>query len=116
MYCIAAQGTPLTGNKPALGHHTYKNMSSIVFIVVWGNQTNAAQYRISHYIAGDAPGNLEVELNNFMAGAQPVSMKLSHHSSATFNPASNFVAWNPTNIVVSAGPMYSHPSMSYPNF
>lgn len=115
MYCIAAEGMPLTQKKPTLGHHTAKNMSSIVFILIWGFRTNPEHYIISHYFAGDAPGNLEVELRSFMNGWAPVSMKLSHHGSATSNPASNFLAWNPTNIVVSAGRQYGHPSTSFLN-
>ncbi|OCT52851.1 hypothetical protein CLCR_09415 [Cladophialophora carrionii] len=109
MYCIAAEGMPLTRKKLPLGHHTAKNMSSIVFILIWRIRPNPERYIISHYFAGDAPGNLELELKNFMDGWAPISMKLSHHGSASSNPASNFLAWNPTNIVVSAGVQYGHP-------
>jgi hypothetical protein len=108
MYCIAANGRALDDPDLNVAAHTVKNMSSLVFIIVWNEVNNSGTRHVSHYFAGDAHDTLELRLSKWM-GTPTMSMKLSHHGSSSSNPPSNFVDFNPGNIVVSAGNEYGHP-------
>lgn len=108
MYCIAANRRALDNPDLNVATHTVKNMSSLVFIIVWNEIHDSGTPHVSHYFAGDAHDALEVRLSKWM-GTSTMSMKLSHHGSSSSNPPSNFVDFNPGNIVVSAGNEYGHP-------
>ncbi|KAH7246597.1 hypothetical protein BKA59DRAFT_439225 [Fusarium tricinctum] len=116
MYCIAAEGKKLGRNVAAL--HTDKNMSSLVFIVVWKHLDGS--HHISHYFAGDAHIELEQALAGWLDGdyipkdkpsAYPITTtKLSHHGAHSSNPRGSFTQFQAKNILVSAGGQYSHPT------
>jgi hypothetical protein len=108
MYCIAANRRALHDPDLDVAAHTAKNMSSLVFIIVWNELNASGQPHVSHYFAGDAHDTLELKLSAWM-GTRTTSMKLSHHGSSSSNPPDNFLNLNPENIVVSAGNEYGHP-------
>lgn len=90
------------------------NSTSIVCIVVFPDVEDP----VSHYLAGDADGELELRVAAWV-NTKVTTMKLSHHGSSTSSPLKLVKLYSPKTIVVSAGNRHSHPSedpiLSYPS-
>jgi hypothetical protein len=114
-YCVAVNSRILGGEH--FVQFTNKNMSSICNLVIWSASDD--NHYVSHYLAGDAHGPLEVRIANWMGYEENDThgvriLKLSHHGAATSNPVSLWKKLKPYNTVCSAGDAqgYGHPRKS----
>ena len=124
MYCIAVDQTVIgfetTADAPDPNQNLYDtiwadnsitvtNRASIGAIIAWKSG------RVSHYFPGDLYAPLEGLVTDWIGKTldtkRILSMKASHHGSASSNPPKLLLKFRPKNIVVSAANMFWHPGM-----
>jgi hypothetical protein len=114
MYCVAIDMAVIKyGKQPNESAAIWpdkiseSNQASVAAIIAWPSG------RVSHYFAGDLDAGREAQIVDWvqpsLGGKRILSLKATHHGSASSNPPMLYEAFRPRNIIVSAADSHNHP-------